>query len=319
MTVAQALDRFDYTNLDAPAPAPDSEEKIELGRHLFFDARLSLHRDFSCSSCHHEELGWSDGLPRGRGAGGRELPRRTLSLLKVGYYGAFMWDGRAATIEDQVLIPLQSPAEMGMDLAELSRRLARVPEYRKRFAASFGDPAATPPRVAASLAAFVRRIGAAQDESAFERFRRDRSALSGAQQRGFVLFMGKAACVKCHNGLKLTYGAYLNTGIKGSADVGRFAVVALPGMRGAFRTPTLFNAALTPPYMHDGSLRTLRDVVEFYNRGGDDKSNVSQQIRPLSLTKEEIDDLTAFLGALVRPPRHFPVPAAFPDETAGAK
>lgn|GEM_PF-1479075 len=318
-TIDAALELLDYTNSNEPhAPPPsDSPDRVELGRRLFFDKRLSLRRDLSCASCHVPDKGWSDGLPRARGAGGKELPRRSLSLLKIGYYGSFMWDGRAKTLEDQALIPLQSPDEMGMrDLSEIERRLSKIPGYADLFAKAYGDPRITPERAIAALTAFVRRIAAAQGESRFERFRRDRTGLAENEKRGFLLFMGKGRCVACHIGSKLTYESFENSGVRDAAglqDLGRYSVVPVGVAKGAFRTPTLFDAADTPPYMHNGSLATLRDVVEFYNRGGDDKSNLSNQIRPLGLSPAEIDDLVAFLGALSRPAEKIAVPDPLPE------
>ena len=311
-TVEEALARLDATNSDEPArtkPAPPA--LAELGRRLFFDKRLSLNRDLSCASCHSPEKGWSDGLPRARGAGGKLLARRTPSLLKVGYYDFFMWDGRAKTLEDQAYMPLQSPDEMGMkDLGELERRLKDDAGYRDAFAKAFGgEPTAK--RTVEALVAFVRRVSDEQQESRFERFRRERKGLAEPERRGFLVFMGKGRCVACHLGLKLTYASFENSGVldaPGSEDPGRYAIVPAPRAKGAFRTPTLFSAAETGPYMHNGSLKTLRDVVEFYDRGGDDKKNQSLAIKSLGLTESEKDDLVAFLGTLSRPAARITAP-----------
>lgn len=304
-TVEEALARLDATNSDEPARGPQSPpDVVALGRTLFFDKLLSKRRDLACSSCHLPEKGWSDGLPRARGAGGKELSRRTLSLLKVGYYDSFMWDGRAKSLEEQALLPLTSKDEMGMDdLAELERRLSASPEYRAAFRKAFGgEPTAA--RTTEALAAFVRKVASLPGESRFERFRREKKGLSESERRGFLVYMGKGRCVACHLGLKLTYAAFENSGVAdppGHEDLGRYAVVPAPRARGAFRTPTLFDAAETGPYMHNGSLKTLADVVEFYDRGGDVRGNQSLAIKPLKLTAEEKDDLVAFLGTLSKP------------------
>lgn len=306
---AAALERLDSASLRFKKYPSPTAAQIELGRLLFFDPRLSSDRRLSCSSCHQPSKAWADGLPRARGAGGRELARNAPSLLNVRDLSHFFWDGRAPSLEEQALFPIQSPDEMNMSLPVLVGRLESMPEYARAFRAALGGPP-DGPRIGRALAAFESTI-VSSPRNPFLRFRADRSALSPAQKRGLVLFAGKARCFLCHAGPLMMDDFFHNTGVKpspGAEDLGRFPYDRREPSRRAFKTPSLLEAARTAPYMHDGSLATLRDVVEFYDRGGDAREGQDYFMRPLGLTAQEKDDLTSFLEALGGPSEPAPPP-----------
>lgn len=291
--------------------------ELDLGRDLFFDARLSGSGTMSCATCHRPDKAWADGLPRGIGRDGVVLSRNTPSLygLRRSRPTDFFWDGRAPKLEDALLGAIQNPLEMNRDRRSLDAFLRADPGYAPRFRALYGADGADAGKAATAIATFVKyAIPFAQ--TPFDRFGRDPSALDAAAQRGLVLFVGKAACLKCHFGPFLSDDYYHNTGLRptpGVVDPGRYRVVRNPDMWGAFKTPPLRNAVFTAPYMHDGSLATLEDVVDFYSRGGDVTTGVDPEIRPLALTPAEKADLVAFLRALSAAPPDYPAP------TAGAK
>ncbi len=300
---------------------PDSADMVELGRKLFFDPRLSSNKTMSCASCHNPSLAWRDGLPRARGINGIELARRTPSLLNVhNEQHRFFWDGRASTLEGATLTALQSRLEMNRDPQTLVRELNRIPEYSNRFVSVFGLSGVTPENLAKAIASFVSTIR--PGPTAFDRFRDDPNAMSPSAQRGLIVFTGKGRCILCHTGPGLSNAYFHNTGVKptpGVEDTGRYAVAPDADDYRAFKTVPLRNVALTGPYMHNGSLATLRDVIEFYNRGGDDPEGRDPLIKPLGLTDGEKTDLLAFLNALTSPqtPVELPVlPVETPAPTA---
>jgi cytochrome c peroxidase len=296
------------TGLDRPYPArrgePPTPARVELGRLLFFDPILSADRDLSCAHCHHPQRALSDGRARARGRGGRELRRNTPSLYNVGWRTRLFWDGRAADLETQALGPLLAPDEMGADPAELVERLRAVSGYRARFAAAF--PAEAEPihlgSVVRALAAFQRTL--VSQDSRYDRYARGRrDALSPAERRGLTLLRSlNTRCFECHPPPTFDMPHATGIGVP-SPDGGAGAVEGVPQREGFFQIPSLRNAARTGPYMHDGSLATLEDVVRFYARGGGhafgvDPARIDDQIRPFTLADSEVADLVAFLGAL---------------------
>jgi cytochrome c peroxidase len=267
--------------MPVPEDNPITTERIERGRELFFDKRLSRDRTIACASCHDPERAFTDGRPVAIGVYNRIGRRSAPALINRGYGRSFFWDGRAATLEDQVLQPIQDPNEMDMTLPEVSRRVGMPIE-----------------EVSRSLASFVRSL--LSGDSPFDRFiSGDRSALSLEQQEGLQLFRGKANCSACHVGPTFSDERFHNTGVawrEGQLlDEGRFAVTGRLADRGAFKTPTLREIARSAPYMHDGSLVTLRDVVDYYNRGGNSNPGLDTDLRPLKLTELEKNSLMAFL------------------------
>jgi cytochrome c peroxidase len=277
-------------------------QMVELGRQLFFDPRLSKTNAMSCATCHQPAHHWTDGLPRARGASGMELARNTPSLFTAPYTRSFFWDGSTEKLEYAPLVAIQNPKEMDQDLQELMIRLERVPSYVDQFNAVYASSGITPARLGGALAAFIDSI-AVTDPSPFDQFLKDRSGLGESARNGFLIFAGKGGCVSCHSGINFTDSMFHNIGIKKASppDVGRYHFDPQPDNWGAFKTPSLRNVELTAPYMHDGSLKTLREVVDFYARGGDDKQYQDSEIHALTLTEAEKNDLVAFLKSLTTP------------------
>ena len=274
--------------LDAYVPAPEDNpstpEKIALGRRLFHDTRLSRDNSISCATCHRPERAFTDDKAVAVGIAGRRGTRRSPAVINRAYGRSFFWDGRSAGLEEQVLQPIANPLEMDLALDEIPART--------------GLDVKT---VARALAAYVRSILAG--DSPFDRYvAGDRSALSGSARRGLALFRGKGNCVTCHVGPNLTDERFHNTGVgwDGTAfqDRGRAAVSGRSDDEGAFKTPTLREAARRAPFMHDGSLATLEAVIDFYDEGGRPNPKLDSEIRPLKLTPQEKAELLAFLQAL---------------------
>jgi cytochrome c peroxidase len=283
----------------APSPAdnPATPEKIALGKQLFFDSRLSGDNSKSCVSCHLPEKAFTDGLPRAKGSGGKELSRNTPTLLNAGFYSAYFWDGRAGSLEKQALFPIQSPDEMNQDLPALEKELNAIPEYVAQFRAVFGS-GATADNIAKALAAFERTL--VSRNSPFDRYLAgDKSAISEEAQSGWELFRG-AECIRCHNGSNFSDGKFYRLGTT-FRDRGRGAVTGEKREFYAFRTPGLRDVSRTAPYLHDGSMETLAQVVEFYYRGAPIQSpdGLPLDIAPLlGQSYSEISAIVAFLESL---------------------
>jgi len=299
-----------------PQDNPQTEAKIELGKRLFFDPRMSQDFSTSCATCHVPEKAFTDALPRSRGFGGRTLKRNSPTVLNAAYNTAQFWDGRAASLDEQCKGPLLSPEEMNMvDEKHLADRLNAVPEYRRDFQNVFNS-APSLDNVARAVAAFERTL--TTPDSRFDRYMHgDKSALTDQEKRGLIVFFGRGSCSECHQGANFSDNKYHNLGAKpvpgNPDDVGRYAVTRKEEDRGAFKTPTLRNVALTSPYMHDGSVATLEEVVEFYDRGGDGAPNQSKLIFKLNLTVQEKSDLVAFLKALTGTIPHVEAPKPYAD------
>lgn len=306
--LAAALTAADYSKpplgLDAylptPADNPLTRERVALGRELFFEKRLSRDGTVSCASCHDPELGYTDKEPVAVGIGGRKGPRRTPRIFNRAYGKSFFWDGRAATLEEQVLKPIANPVEMDLPVEAAIVFLQSDPAYAKAFEAAFrGEP--TPERLAYALAGYVRTI--LSGDAPYDRYLAgDEAALTPSQKRGLALFRGKAACAVCHVGPNLTDERFHNTGVGWAdgkhADEGRAKISGNKADLGAFKTPPLREAARTGPYMHDGSLETLTDVIEFYDDGGKENPDLDFDLQPLHLAAAEKADLAAFLQSL---------------------
>jgi cytochrome c peroxidase len=240
------------------------------------------------------------------GLEGRHGTRNVPTIVNRGYGRSFFWDGRASSLEAQALDPIRNPLELGSSVSEVVQRLESMPSYRAGFRAAFG----TGPNerdLARALASFVRTI--VSGDSAFDRVMdRNPAAMSSSARRGRALFLGKANCWLCHRGPMLTDEQFHNTGVAWRtaggaaavvpADPGRSAISGKPEDRGAFKTPTLREVARTAPYMHDGSFRTLQEIIEYYDRGAQSNPGLDERIRPLHLTAAEKRDLAAFLRAL---------------------
>jgi cytochrome c peroxidase len=274
--------------------------KARLGRALFFDPILSLDRTVSCASCHDPDKAFATNDVRPPGVGGERCDRNSPPLFNRAFGSSHFWDGRAGTLEQQVLMPIEHPHEMALPLDEAVARLAADEGFGPRFVSTFGSP---PDRekLASALAEFVRRIVVA--DSPIDRFRSARGSLTALERTGLWVFESKGKCWRCHAGPNFSDERFHNTGIgvKDSvAEAGRFAVTSDEADRGAFKTPTLRMVAKTAPYMHDGSLATLEDVIRFYARGGNANPHLDPKMQPIEFTEPEIAGLIAFLEALSR-------------------
>lgn len=279
-----------------------SDAEVRLGAKLFTEKRLSKDGSLSCASCHDPARGFTDGQAVAVGIGGAKGNRNTPTLYGVAQMGQLFWDGRAKTLEDQALGPLTSPIEMGANPQEVVAWLASDPDYRQRFEEVFGAPPSVD-SLTKALAAFQRAV--TLEPSPFDKWRNgDQTAISEAAKRGYKTFSQEGRCSVCHRGTNLTDGEFHNLGLPTDPqkpDLGRFAVSKFEAHRGAFKTPTLYNVALTGPYMHDGSLATLDEVVEFYDQGGGPEPRRSPLMRKLNLSAQEKADLVEFLKSLNAP------------------
>jgi cytochrome c peroxidase len=266
--------------LDMYMPVPESNPltptKIALGKRLFFDKRLSRDSALACASCHDPKLAFSDGRAVARGIGGAEGTRNAPALINRGYGAMFFWDGRAKSLEQQALEPILNPKELALTQPELERRMGMKT-----------------PEITGALASFVRSIRSG--DSSYDRYAAGKTdALTDLEKAGLAVFRGKGNCSACHIGPNFTDERLHNTGVAwhdGSlTDIG--------AGKGNFKTPTLREVARTAPYMHDGSLATLEDVIEFYSKGGRPNPDLDPEIRPRNFTAEEKRALLAFLRSL---------------------
>ena len=314
-----------------PKDNPLTAAKVELGRKLFFDPRLSADGTISCASCHDPKFAFTDGRKTAEGIGQRHGPRNTPTLLNAMFNSTLFWDGRAGSLEHQALQPLVDENEMGNQSHEqVVKRLNGFAEYREQFKSVFGGPV-TAELLAKAIAAFERTLVSAN--APFDRFQKgDRSALSEQAQRGLTLFRTKARCSVCHSVNQsfpfFTDGNYRNTAVSANVAgfeslskqasaamldrsafemlnshgskpaLGRFLVTQSSVDVGAFRTASLRNIELTAPYFHDGSAATLADVIRYYVRGGNQSAMHDWELQPINLTEAEQADLIQFLKAL---------------------
>lgn len=297
----------------APADNKPNAARIELGKTLFFDPRLSSDGNLSCAGCHNPMFGWSDGLATAKGSKSKVLGRATPTVVNTAYNGLQMWDGRKASLEDQAMGPMESMDEMAMDLGALFKWLDAQPAYKAMFAKAYPGEAIDSKTVSKAIASFERTV--VSNDSPFDRWLRgDRKAMTKQQVLGFRLFSdpAKGNCAACHQAPNFTDGGFHNIGLAsyegGKGDVGRFAIKPVASMKGAFKTPTLRDITLTAPYFHDGSAKTLAEVVEHYKIGGAEKTDLSRNMKPLDLTREESAAIVAFMHALTSPSKHFVLP-----------
>lgn len=285
-----------------PQDNPLTAEKIKLGKELYFDKRLSADRTTSCATCHTPDKGFSDGLPTSKGIKGQIGGRNAPVTINRLFSQAQFWDGRAASLEEQALGPIQNPIEMGNTLEGMIANLEKIKAYQEQFGKVFGT-GVTAEGVAKAIASFERTLLCGN--SAFDRFEAgDKKALSKGAQRGLALFRGKANCVSCHTGSNFTDERFHNIGVgvdKPKPSLGRFDVTKKEADKGAFKTPTLRNVAASAPYFHDGSIKTLEAVIEYYNKGGTKNPHLSPLLKPLELTAQETANLVAFLKSLSCP------------------
>lgn len=280
-----------------PKDNPYTPEKAELGKKLFFDTRLSSGNLLSCASCHSPAFGWGDGQPTGVGNHMKKLGRRSPSIINAAYGQVFMWDGRAGTLEEQALGPIQADVEMGMPLPELLSKLNAIPEYKRLFEVVFPGKGITSDGVAKAIATYERTVVSAR--SPFDAWvEGDAKAISEEAKNGFLLFNTKAQCSSCHSGWNFTDDSFHDIGLK-SEDIGRGKfLIGISKAQQAFKTPGLREISLRGPYMHDGSVPTLEAVMEHYDHAGVSRDSRSDLIKPLGLSAKEKRDLVEFTKTL---------------------
>lgn len=292
-----------------PSGNPPAADSIALGRRLFYDTSLSKDNSLSCASCHNPIFRYSDARERSIGVGGTLGVRHAPTLLNVAYSPLLFWDGRAASLESQVLSPMADPLEMNQSHEASIAKLKRNPAYKTLFRAAFGTDDITLDRVENALASFERTILCGN--SAFDRYQYQgqKDALTPAQIRGLAVFTDphRGNCSSCHTiGTKyalFTDGQFHNTGEGADdndqfADPGRYKVTHVDADKGAFKTPTLRDVALSGPYMHDGKLKTLKAVVDFYAGKGNSNPNLDAKMKAMNLTAQNRDDLVEFMKSL---------------------
>lgn len=283
-----------------PPNNPQSSEKVELGKQLYFDTRLSADNTVSCATCHDPAHGWSDEGPTSKGIRGQRGGRRAPPVSNAAYSPLQFWDGRAASLEEQATGPIANPIEMGNTHEVMINTLRGLSDYEQEFAAVFGSSPVTLEQVAQAIASFERSV--VTTDSPFDRFAMgDASALTKLEQRGLEIYNGKGHCSCCHWGPYTSDGRFHNLGVPSidpaTPDGGRYDVTKLPGDFGAFKTPTMRDVAARPPYLHTGGEKTLADVIRFYNRGGGTGDpNLDSMMLPLGLSEGEIEALVAFLS-----------------------
>lgn len=302
--------------LPAEVPTPDdnplTKEKIELGKMLFFDPRLSGDGNMSCGTCHSPLFGWSDGQATARGHKSMVLGRASPVITNTAYNDIQMWDGREQTLEDQSIGPMRNSAEMNMDIPNLVQFL-KSSDYQQHFKNAFGTDEIGVEQIAKALASFERTV--VSRNSPFDAWvRGDKNALTEQQIRGFKVFVDpkKGNCAVCHSAPNFTDNGFHNLGLASygneNPDLGRYTQRPLKLMKGAFKTPTIRDITLSAPYFHDGSANTLGEVVEHYAKGGVVKDNLSPNMKALNLTEQEKLDLVAFMESLTTPRKEFVLP-----------
>ncbi len=293
-----------------PAGNPPTAETIALGRKLFYDKRISVDATISCASCHDPKFGFADAKQFSDGVGGKKGGRNAPTVINSAYSTLQFWDGRAPSLEKQAEGPMGNPVEMAHNAPDVEKKLSADPVYRAEFDKAFGPGPITYEKASMAMASFERTV--LSGNSPFDRYLYggDKKALSAGAIRGLAVFRDakKGNCAVCHSvGEKdalFTDNKFHNLGAgmdaKGElTDLGRFAVTNQEADRGAFRTSMLRDIAQTAPYMHDGSLKTLKDVVDFYVGGGNSNPNRDKEIKSLDhLTKQERADLVTFLESL---------------------
>lgn len=301
---------------------PVTAEKVELGKMLFFDRRLSGDGTMACATCHNPETGYTDGLAISLSYPTTRNWRNASSLINLAYNDAFFWDGRATSMEEQALFPVMSAFEMNQNLDFLEEELKEVPEYVEAFQNVFGGEI-TRERVGMALAAFQRTI-MSRDSPLDKYVNGDKDALTAVQKEGYEIFVGKGNCIACHHGANLTDNKFYNLGVPENPDVvkdqrvaatrrftakvsgykayrtltedpGRYLVTKDRKDWKAFKTPGLREVALTGPYMHNGVYATIEEVIEFFNKGGGDDPGKTPLLKPLHLTDDEKLTLEVFL------------------------
>ncbi len=289
------------TKINEPTDNPTSKEKITLGKALFFDKRLSINETVSCASCHDPNLAFTDQKKVSEGVFGRKTTRNSPSILNAGYLPTVMFDGHLETLEKQVIVPIQEHTEMAMDMLTLIKKLRAVPEYQAAAKDIFNrdfDPFV----LTRSIASFERSLISMNSRFDQYFYQKKKNALTQSELKGWKLFSEKLYCIKCHPAPYFTTYKTENNGIYANyeleEDKGRFRIHNDSNDIGFFKIPSLRNIELTYPYMHDGSLKTIEEVIYHYMNGGKKDKRQSKLIVPFKLKNKEVLELKAFLNSL---------------------
>jgi cytochrome c peroxidase len=302
-----------------PKDNPYTKKKAELGKLLFFDKRLSSDGTVSCATCHVPGQGYSEDIPIAIGIHGQKGNRNSPTVINTAYQTHCFWDGRASSLEEQVKGPLTNPKEMTSETnakdayRECQQCIRKIEGYRLLFKEVFGNDECSVEEISKAIATFERTV--ISGNSPFDQYMSgNKAAMSKEQIAGLHVFK-KVGCANCHGGPNFTDGRFLNIGVgmdSPNPDLGRYEITKNDSEKGAFKIPTLRDVSQTAPYMHDGSQKTLEDVVEYYDRGGTPNRYLSPLLKPLHLTSEEKKALVSFLHALdgegwqIAPPTQFP-------------
>ncbi|WP_430407006.1 cytochrome-c peroxidase [Fluviicola sp.] len=266
---------------------------------LFFDKRLSKNNEVACASCHQPSKAFTDGLPKSRGAHGSIAMRNAPSLLNSAYFCSYMYDGEVKTLEQQVLVPIQDHREMGSSMKEVLQKLSKDSNY-KRLAKQIFQRELDAYVVTRALSTYERSL--ISQNSRFDQYRAGVKGILNANEiAGWKLFSEKLYCTKCHSGANFTNYQVVSNGLYSDygIDQGRYRINGLEKEKGTFKVPSLRNVSLTAPYMHDGSIQTLREVISHYSKGGSRFPNKSSIIKPFKLNNLEINQLELFLKTLI--------------------
>jgi len=298
------------TEVPTPPTNLSYTQKVDLGKQLYFDTRLSKNNSVSCAFCHNPGTGFADPRQVSIGAFGTAGGRQAPTVYNTGFIPLQFWDGRAGSLEQQAIGPIHNPIEMAETHETVVPKIAKIPGYQKQFQLIFGGGASLQ-HIAEAIAAFERTI--VSQNSTFDKYvMGDPRAMNDAATRGLGLFKGKARCILCHNGPNFTDNKFHNLGVPQvgplKEDLGRYLVTRAEKDKGAFKTPTLRSIVETAPYMHDGVFKTLEEVIDFFDQGGGNNQNLSTLMKPLGLTAEEKSDLIEFLKALTGAPIKVSVP-----------
>jgi cytochrome c peroxidase len=299
-----------------PAPADNitTPQRVELGKLLYFDARLSKSGQVSCATCHDPDKGWSDNQPKAVGVFGRVGPRNSPTVLNTAFQNRQFWDGRARSLEEQAVGPMQAGVEMDMKLEDVLKIVKANKGYVSMFKEAYPNDKLSIDTVAKAIAVFERTV--ISQESPFDLYvKGNQNAISADAAMGFNLFIGKAHCAECHDGFNFTDGSFHNIGL-GDDDIGRQKLkMKRKAWSHAFKTPTLRDITKSGPYFHDGSVQTLQEAVAICGNGGryPNKYGTSDVIKNRNLNGQDIDKITAFLKSLTGSNLPIIRPTVFPN------
>jgi cytochrome c peroxidase len=308
---------------EVPQPANNklTPERIELGKLLYFDTRLSKNNELSCATCHSPARGWTDAIPTSKAVGfaGRVGPRNSPVVLNTAYQKHQFWDGRAKSLEQQALGPIQTDVEMNMPLKELVVKLQKIKGYKVLFDKAYPGEGITKDTIAKAIASFERTV--VSTESPFDKYAKgDKNAISAEAKKGFALFQGKAHCVDCHDGFNFSDGSFQNIGLHDGElhgkELGRYNVKKRAAWYGVFKTPTLRDVTKSYPYFHDGSVKTLKEATVICSQGGRFEHNVKNKSDVMvdrNLTEKEVDAIVTFMKSLTGPDLKIDIPSKFPQ------